>query len=216
MGLIRRIPPLVLATLAASLLALGACSKSSTAPGTPAAVSRNVTVTVRDSLGAVQANAQIMLHLSPTLATPGYAYVDRTNASGELTIQLEDGAWTASARAAGMLAASRFTVPGPTLPPSDFQPVRLVLRTPSHAIGVARLAGRTNHRHVLVRALAVGTWDMADSSGAYRLELPPGKWDVTFVSTSGDFAEQILKVRVDWPGSTVTLPPVVLIPAPAP
>jgi len=205
---VNRIPPLVLVTLATSLLALGSCSKSSTAPGSQAPTKPTVTVTVHDSLGTPQANALVTLVRGDIFADSGASTHGFTDAVGGLEIQLEPGEWTAKSVVFGRIAGGSFTVPSP-------QAVPLVLHTPSRVTGVAMRSGQSDHRDLFVGATALLAITFTDSSGAYDLRwLPPGEWEVRFIEFRGGFTEQVRRVSVPAPGSAVPLPPVVLEPVP--
>lgn len=203
------------ALLCAVVLAVHGCGRDSpTAP--PAAVStpRPVGIALADSLGAPIAGAA--LAATSLFDVNGFALVihGTTDAAGEATLQLRAGPWVVFARATdGRVAGSLATILAP--PPSpDSVLVRLVARAPSRIEGQARLAGRSDHRGILVSAIGIdGGMAVTDSSGAYAIgRMPPGTWALFFGAHG--FGDHFTFVTVTAPATTVTAPDVELISAP--
>lgn len=196
------------------LCAAGCGRDSPTAPPPPTTAPRPVTVALADSLGAPLAGAP--LAATSLFDVNGFAIVLRTttDADGEAVLQLQAGPWVVSARAAdGRVAASHSTILAPP-PNPDSVRVRLVARAPSRIEGHARLAGRTDHRGILVSVIGIeGGMAVTDSSGAYAIgALPPGTWGL-FYGAFG-FGDLFQHVSVPAPATTVTAPDVELISAP--
>jgi hypothetical protein len=200
--------------LASGLLGLPAgCSRESpSAP--PAAVStpRPVGIALADSVGAPLAGAQV--RATSLFDVNGFAVVlaATTDLDGGATLDMLAGPWIVSARAAdGRVAGSHSVILAPTSPAPDSVLVRLAARAPSRIEGHARLAGRSDHRNILVSAIGIdGALAVTDSAGAYALDhLPPGAWTV-FCGALG-FSDGFVTVTVPAPASTVTAPDVELI-----
>ena len=94
--------------------------------------------------------------------------------------------------------------------------MRLVARAPSRIEGHARLAGRSDHRGILVSAIGIdGAFAVTDSSGAYAVgRMPPGTWGLFFGAHG--FGDQFVHGTFPAPAATVTAPDVELISAPRP
>lgn len=198
------------AAAAAGALALGSCGKSPTGPEQPPTVHRTVTIAVRDSLGNPAAGAEVWITSLFDSAGLVTLMVVETDAQGEIVRVLAEGGWVAWTGGGGTAAGGSFVVPGAGRDPSDTLVVRLVRRASSRATGVAKLAGRTDHRGIWVSCLAAQPFAMTDSTGAYSLEdMPPGRWTVT-CSMVG-FKLGITEVTVPAPGVTVTVPTVTMI-----
>ena len=184
----------------------------------PAAVStpRPVGIALADSLGAPIPGAT--LAATSLFDVNGFAIViyGSTDAAGEATLQMRAGPWIVSARAAdGRVAGSHSTILAPP-PNPDSVLVRLVARAPSRIEGHARLAGRTDHRGILVSAIGIdGAAAVTDSSGAYAIDrVPPGTWALFFGALG--FGDHFIHVTVPAPATTVTAADIELISAPGP
>jgi hypothetical protein len=169
-----------------------------------------------DSLGTSLADADLVA--TSLFAVNGFALATyaTTNTDGEALLQLLPGAWIVSARALdGRVAGSQALILDPSAHP-DSVLVRLVAHTPSRIEGHARLAGRTDHRGILVTAIGIDAGAaVTDSTGAYAVDdVPPGTWTLFFGSLG--FSDGFTVVTVPLPASTVIAPDIELISSPAP
>jgi len=208
-------PAVALAALLFLTVSAAGCGrKSPTAP--PAAVStpRPVGVVLADSLGSPIPDATVVA--TSLFDVNGFALIltATTDAAGETEFQMRSGPWIISARAMdGRVAAGLAVVLAPP-PNPDSVLVRLVAHTPSRIEGHARLAGRSDHRGILVSAVGLyGALAVTDSSGAYALgNVPPGQWSLFFGFLG--FGDNYTTVTVTTPGSVVTAPDIELLSAP--
>lgn len=169
-----------------------------------------------DSLGISLVDAD--LTATSLFAVDGFALTmyTTTDADGEALLQLLPGAWIVTARAGdGHVAGTQATILAAHLDP-DTVLVRLEAHSPSRIEGYARLAGRSDHRGILVTAIGIDTAPaVTDSSGAYAIDhVPLGNWSLFFGALG--FADAFTFVTVTLPASTVAAPDIELISSPAP
>lgn len=198
------------------LLAFGCGRDSPTAPPAAVTTPRPVGIVLADSLNVPLAGASLVA--TSLFDVNGFALVltAATDAAGEVELQMRPGPWIVSARVQdGRVAAGQAVILAPP-PNPDSVLVRLVAHAPSRIEGHATLAGRTDHRGILVNALGLdGALAVTDSSGAYVLDhVPLGEWGLFFGALG--FGDQFTSVGVTTPGSVVIAPDVQLISAPAP
>jgi hypothetical protein len=200
----------------AALIAIGCARQSPTAPPVTPSTPRAVGIALTDSLDVPLADATTVA--TSLFAVNGLAIViyATTDPDGEAVLQMLPGAWIVSARAVdGRVAGTQALILDPTAHP-DSVLVRLVAHTPSRIEGHARLAGRTDHRGILVTAIGIDAGAaVTDSTGAYAVDdVPPGTWTLFFGSLG--FSDGFTVVTVPLPASTVIAPDIELISSPAP
>jgi hypothetical protein len=200
--------------LVCGLLGLAAACSRESPSAPPAAVStpRPVGIALADSAGAALGGASIVA--TSLFDVSGFAVVLSavTDAEGEATLEMLAGPWIVFAREpGGRVAGSHSVILAPASPDPDSVLVRLVARAPSRIEGHARLAGRSDHRGILVSAIGVdGALAVTDSTGAYALDrVPTGAWAVFFGALG--FGDAFVTVTVPAPATTVTAPDVELI-----
>jgi hypothetical protein len=190
------------------------CAPKPTAPPASVSTPRAVGVALMDSTGV--GLARVTVFASSLFSVNGAFTLTfaTTDAAGEAVLQLHPGPWIISAGAAdGRVAGSHALIPAAS--GSDSVLVRLVARAPSRIEGHARLAGRADHRGIIVTSRGLGGLAITDSSGAYSMGgFPPGTWSLLFDSLG--FGDAFTFVTVPAPASTVTAPDVELISSPAP
>jgi hypothetical protein len=195
---------------------MGCGRDSPTAPPVVPSTPREVGIVLTDSLGISLVDADLVA--TSLFAVDGFAIVTytTTDAEGEALLQLLPGAWIITARADdGRVAGTQATILAPHLD-QDSVLVRLEAHSPSRIEGHARLAGRSDHRGILVTAIGIdAALAVTDSSGAYTIDhVPLGQWSLFFGALG--FADAFAFVTVPLPASTVTAPDIELISSPAP
>jgi hypothetical protein len=206
-----------LATACLTVWALSGCARDHpTAPPAATTTPRVVGIALADSLGAPLASAT--LSATSLFDVNGFAVVlfETTDGAGEAALNLLPGPWILSARATDGRVAGAHAVILAATPASDSILVRLEAHAPSRIEGHVRLAGRIDHRGIIVSAIGIGdALAVTDSTGAYALyAVPPGTWTV-FCGILG-FADGFTNVTVTTPGSVVTAPDIQLNSSPAP